>query len=334
MRKKLINACVICLIVSISQIAMGATAWAQTKHAKSSVPLLQLPADISTVGDGRLPITELYKAYTSLLKHGWKLDVVAHSKPHGTERALPIIALRSPQQGKAVWILAGIHGEEPAGPNAIAASIDAIAELGRQHAVVLMPLNNPQGYARNWRYLNMPVYSKDVEGHSVGDSAWLLDNPEKPGQPRTTVAPSAEAVAITLYVIKQARRYPPTLSIDLHEDNLLSEGYIYSQGFLGAQDPAAIAAVRILQAHGIPLKATGETRFGEPVSNGIVGPVVDDSIDELISAQKAVVDGKLQKGPGARSVLVFETPAGHMELKTRVAAHSALLRAIGKDLLP
>jgi hypothetical protein len=33
--------------------------------------------------------------------------------------ALPIIALRTPKKGKALWVISGIHGEEPAGPNAI-----------------------------------------------------------------------------------------------------------------------------------------------------------------------------------------------------------------------
>jgi hypothetical protein len=123
---------------------------------------LQLPADIPTFEDGRAPIEELCQAYTSCW--AWlAMDVIAQS--HHGQRSMPcLIALRSPHPGKAVWILAGMHGEEPAGPNAIAASIEAIAELGAKRAVVLLPLNNPHGYARNWRYLNMPVYSAEVEG--------------------------------------------------------------------------------------------------------------------------------------------------------------------------
>jgi Succinylglutamate desuccinylase / Aspartoacylase family len=283
---------------------------------------LQLPADIQTHADGRKPIEELYQAYTSLLQRGWQLD---------------IIALRSPHAGEAVWILAGIHGEEPAGPNAIAASIDAIAELGAHRAVVLMPLNNPQGYARNWRYLNMPVYSAEVEGQSVGDSSYLLvdsenPDPDKRGQARAAAASSPEAQAITQYVIAHSASYPPAYSIDLHEDNLISEGYVYSQGVLGAEDPLAKTAVRVLQENHIPLKTSGETRFGEPISNGIIGPVVDGSIDELLSAPQVVVDGQVQPGPGAHTVLVFETPAGNIDLKTRIAAHTALLHELAREL--
>jgi hypothetical protein len=60
--------------------------------------------------------------------------------------------------------------------------------------------------------------------------------------------------------------------------------------------------------------------------------VVDSSIDELMSAPQIVVDGQLQAGPGAHTVLVFETPAGNIELKTRIAAHTALLHELARDL--
>ena len=46
----------------------------------------------------------------------------------------------------------------------------------------LLPLNNPQGYVHNWRYLNMQEYSDTVAGQSVGDSEHLLTDPDKPGQ--------------------------------------------------------------------------------------------------------------------------------------------------------
>lgn len=320
------------LLLTAAGAATLNSAFAETPASGMNTADLQLPAGIQTHADGRKPIEELYQAYTSLLQRGWLLDIIAQSQPAGTDYALPIIALRSPHAGKAVWILAGIHGEEPAGPNAIAGSIDAIAALGAKRAVVLLPLNNPQGYARNWRYLNMPVYSAEVEGQSVGDSSWLLIDPDKPGHARAAAPSSPEAKAITQYVLAQSASYLPAYSIDLHEDNLISEGYVYSQGVLGAEDPLAKTAVRVLQENHIPLKAGGETRFGEPVSNGIIGPVVDGSIDELISAPQIVVDARLQAGPGAHTVLVFETPAGNIELKTRIAAHTALLHELAREL--
>lgn len=295
-------------------------------------PALKLPRGIETHADGRLPIKDLYRSYTSLLDHGWQLDVILQSEPAGTNYALPIIALRSPQPGAAVWILSGIHGEEPAGPQAIAASIRDIAELGKRQAVVLMPLNNPHGYVRNWRYLNTPTYSEEIDGHSVGDSSHLLRDAENATRARAATASSPEADAVTAYILAQLADYPPTLCIDLHEDNLINAGYVYSQGVLGANDPLAVAAVHILQNNNIPIKVDGVTRFDEPITDGIVGPVTDSSIDELMSAAEIVYEGHTLAGPAARTVLVFETPAVHTDLKTRIAAHTALLQQLSQQL--
>jgi hypothetical protein len=227
-----------------------------------------------------------------------------------------------------VWILSGIHGEETAGPNAIAASINAIAELGKHQPVVLLPLNNPHGYANNWRYLNVAVYDENIDGQSVGDSSHLLADTGQPDQARAAAASSAEADAITRYVLEMSRRYPPAISVDLHEDNLIDKGYVYSQGKLGAADPLAALAVNVLREHGVPLKMDGVTRFDEPIDSGIIGPVADSSIDELMSAGEIILDGQVQPGPGADTVLVFETPAAAIPLSQRVQAHAAFLRAL------
>jgi hypothetical protein len=288
-----------------------------------------VPAGIATyAADGRRPIDALYAAYQSLVHEGWTLDIVGDSRPAGTAAALPILALRSPSRGAAVWILAGIHGEEPAGPNAIAATIDEIAALGRRRPVVLLPLLNPHGYVRNWRYLNVPVYSESVDGQSVGDSSHLLPSPEDPGRARATAASSPEAQAITAYVLRQLDDYPPECSIDLHEDNLIDEGYVYSQGAQGAADPLAIEAVAVLTTEGVPIRMEGLTRFDEPIADGIIGPVVDSSIDELMSSATVLLDGQPAPGPAAATVLVFETPAAALPLPQRVRAHAALLRRV------
>jgi hypothetical protein len=288
---------------------------------------LPLPGGVQTFDDGRRDIVQLYHQYLQLQEAGWQLDIVAQSQPEGREYALPIIALRTPHEGKAVWVLSGIHGEETAGPNAIAASIDALEELGKKQAVVLLPLNNPHGYANNWRYLNVAVYDENIDGQSVGDSSHLL---LESGQQiaRSAAASSPEAQAITRYVVEMARRYPPATSIDLHEDNLIDEGYVYSQGKLGAADPLATLAIQVLLENGVPLKLDGVTRFDEPIENGIIGPVVDSSIDELMSASQVIIDGQVMPGPNAETVLVFETPAAAIQLPQRVRAHAAFLRAL------
>jgi hypothetical protein len=293
---------------------------------------LGIPSDISTHPDGRMAIEELYSGYLTLLDKGWELDIVTRSRPEGRSFSLPIIALRTRRTGDAAWILSGIHGEEPAGPNAIAISLDAIAALGDHRAVVLLPLNNPHGYVHNWRYLNRADYSETEEGQSVGDSSHLLPDPDDPTRPRAPGPSSPEADAITAYILAQRADYPPVASIDLHEDNLIHEGYVYSQGRFGATDPMALLAVRTLQDNGIPLKMGGETRFGEPIFSGIIGPVTDGSIDELMSADYLVVAGKQVMGPSAATVLVFETPAARATLNRRVKAHATLLERLTLEL--
>ncbi|HET7293356.1 MAG TPA: succinylglutamate desuccinylase/aspartoacylase family protein [Vicinamibacteria bacterium] len=307
---------------------MAATACAACAPA---VPALRIPAEIATHDDGRAPVGDLYRAYAALAREGWTLEIICESQPAGATRRLPIIALRSPYAGPAVWILSGIHGEEPAGPNAIAAAVADIARLGRARAVVLLPLLNPHGYARNWRYLNMAAYSEQVDGESVGDSSHLLPDAATPGRARAPAPSSPEADAVTRWILAQAKRYPPEVSIDLHEDNLIHEGYVYSQGARGAADPLAIEAVAVLRASGVPIKAEGLTRFGEPVEGGVIGPVIDSSIDELMSAATVIPD---RPGPQAATVLVFETPAAALPLPARVEAHAALLRKLTAALAP
>ena len=286
---------------------------------------LDVPPAVVTIKDGRPDIRDLYTAFAGLADRGWIIDVIVHSQPDGVATALPVIALRSPARGSATWVISGIHGEEPAGPAAIAASIEAIAEFGAQHPMVVLPLTNPHGYARNWRYLNSPVWSSDIASQSVGDSSHLLPDPADPGIARAAAASSPEADAITAYIRTMQTEYPALVSIDLHEDNLLERGYVYSQGTAGAADPMATAAVRVLLNQGIPLQLEGSTRFDETIVDGIIGPVADSSIDELMSAAQLVLDGKVVPGPAARSVLVFETPAGVLPLERRIDAHAALL---------
>jgi hypothetical protein len=292
-----------------------------------------IPTGVATHADGRPPIESLYRASIGLVGRGWTAEVIATSEPPGTSVGLPIVALRSPKKGPAVWILAGIHGEEPAGPNAVAAAIEDLAKLGEQHPVVLLPLLNPHGYARNWRYLNVAVYSETVDGHSVGDASHLLPSTEDPARPRANAPSSPEAAAITAWILRHQAEYPAVVSVDLHEDNLIHEGYVYSQGVAGTADELATSAVGVLRDSGVPIKAGGTTRFDEPIERGIIGPVTDSSIDELMSAREVIVDGERRPGPGAETVLVLETPAAALPLARRIAAQVAFLRTLATRLL-
>lgn len=301
--------------------------------AAAILTVLACLPDVATHDDGRAPIESLYRASLGLVEQGWTADVITTSAPPGTGAPLPIVALRSPKTGPAVWILAGIHGEEPAGPNAVAAAIADIARLGAHRPVVLLPLLNPHGYARNWRYLNVAVYSESVDGQSVGDSSHVLPSAEDPAQARASVPSSPEAGAITAWILQKQADYPAVISIDLHEDNLIDAGYVYSQGTAGAADELATAAVAVLRESGVPIQMDGATRFDEPIVRGIIGPVTDSSIDELMSAREVVAHGERRPGPGAQTVLVLETPAASLPLSQRVGAHASLLKRLSSRLL-
>lgn len=284
-----------------------------------------------TTNDGRLPTEALYSAFATLAQDGWIPETVTISTRR--DLALPVPCWRTPHKGRAVWILSGIHGEEPAGPNAIAEGIGFIRELGKKNPVVLLPLCNPAGYAQGWRYLNRPDWQAGVEIYSVGDCEHLLPGVAELNRQRAAIASSPEAGALAAFIVVLGRDYPPLLSVDFHEDNLLDEGYIYSQGRHGNSDKIAQQVVGVLAGAGIPIKLSGQTRFGQEITNGVCGPDNDGSVDELLAAERLIVDGSVVAGLHAETALVIETPAAAMPLEKRVAAHLAVIKKL-KDFIP
>jgi hypothetical protein len=291
---------------------------------------------VDTFRDGRAPIEEFYRKFSSLQKEGWNLEVICYSQgenySEGEARPppLPIIALSSPNPGpEAVWFLSGIHGEEPAGPMALAQNIRYIAKLGKTRPVVLFPLCNPSGYIRNWRYPNKEKYSNggSAPGFSVGDSDhYLIGDDSKARMEKPT---SKEAASLTKHVLKLAKIYNPMVSIDLHEDNLCLRGYIYSHGEKSYDEPLAREIVRVL-SYKTDIEMNGETRFHQQIKQGIVGfnpgEKQDGSIDELIASEWIMKGSRRVRGPGAETVLVIETPSKDMALGKRVEAHGEVIR--------
>ena len=274
--------------------------------------------------DGRAPIGDLYDFMDGLEQKGpWVMETVF------VDQGFPMRVLHTRRKGPALWIIAGIHGEEPAPPNALyrnADKLDALAAAGIP--VVLFPLCNPVGYSRNWRYPDVAKYSEKMPGHSLGDSDHLLS--DKDGKPRAAQATSAQAAAFTSKVLEMARDYPPALSLDMHEDNLLEKGYLYSQGRQGREDEGAKAIVERLKAQSFPILLSGKTRFDETIVGGIVSDVNDGSIDELIAAEKIWSGGAMRKGPAGRSVIVVETSAKDAVLSKRIRVHAAVLGIAGE----
>ena len=287
------------------------------------------------VADGRRSVAELMSSYETLARrHGWVEETI-YAYPD--EPALAIRAWRTPHQGDALWLLAGIHGEEPAGPNAIAAQLASLVSLARAGVpIVLIPLCNPKAYRNNWRYPNMAERDWRKGGYSVGDAESLLPDLARGTGPRAAAAPGPETLALTRQVLQWARAYPPRLVLDLHEDELSTDGgYIYSQGVMPDDSPVGAEVVRQLRAAGIPIRSGGRTRFGEPIVDGVIsrddqgGPIRDGSIDELLAADTVFVDGVKLAGPAAPTVIVVETPAfAGSKFALRVAAQGRVVRRL------
>ncbi len=282
--------------------------------------------------DGRMPLRQLEKRLASLKSGGrWKLDEV-YSYPE--DPSLKIKAWHTRGEGKALWILAGIHGEEPAGPNAIARSLKSLSALADAGVpIVLLPLCNPKAYRSNWRYPNTAERDFRKGGYSVGDAEYLLPDLSAGRSPRAARPVGPEAEALTSYVLRLSQSYPPLLVLDLHEDELSKDGgYIYSQGKDPRNSRAGAEIIRLLQASGIPIRLTGKTRFGEQVEDGMINhddqglPVRDGSIDELFASTTVFRNGAAEPGPSAPTVIVVETPAfSGSELPKRVDAQAAIL---------
>lgn len=313
-------------------VALAVGVFGAAVHAEDAAA----PSDAGYVVDGRAPLEVLAQRYAELeTKHGWTAEKV-HT--YADALGVAIKAWRTRTTGPALWVLSGIHGEEPAGPNAIARELDALAAFARSGVpVVMLPLCNPRAYRQNWRYPNTAERDwKKGGGYSVGDSEYLLPDLETGQRARAAQAPGPETLALTQFVLRLAERYPPRLVLDLHEDELSTEGgYIYSQGRRAVANPVGAEIVRLLQGAGIPLRRSGQTRFGETIVDGVIsrddqgGPIRDGSIDELLAATQVFVEGRPQPGPAADTVIVVETPAfAGARLEQRVAAHATVVRNV------
>lgn len=325
------HGCLLALGSTLPQLALAELA-APSTSAAAAAAQPSLPADYTA--DGRLPLASLMARFDTLSsQHGWTSETI-FAYPDAPSTA--IRSWRTPHEGEALWILSGIHGEEPAGPNAIARNLDSLIRLAATGVpVVVIPLANPNAYRHNWRYPNTAERDwKTGGGYSVGDAEHLLPDLAQGTAPRAAAAPGPETQALTQHVLRLAQRYPPRLVLDLHEDELSREGgYIYSQGRQADDNPAGAEIVRLLQAAGIPLRESGQTRFGETIVRGVIsrddqgGPIRDGSIDELLAASDVFVDGRKVRGPSAHTVIVVETPAfAGSQFELRVAAQGAVVQ--------
>ncbi len=292
--------------------------------------------DVKTYSkDGRASVFELNKRYDELeSKYGFKKEPVYMVDIETTKGPIEVAVYcyKSAQIGPALWLLSGVHGEEPAGPNAIALNIDFLGQLGQETPFVVFPLLNPKGYYRSYRYPD--EIRNHHKGHSVSDSEHYLPDPKDPTHPRLPSPSSEIADKVSKFVLDAITDYPPILTDDHHEDESLKRSYIYSQGSKAGGDEVAKKAISILKESGIPIQKDGFTRFGESVQEGIVvgkdgQPIKDGSIDELLgNADKIIVDDRVIEKPIARTSLVIETPVIEIPLVKRIKAHSNILKQL------
>ena len=192
--------------------------------------------------------------------------------------------------------------------------------------MVFLPLCNPKGYWRNWRYLDK---RRGEYGKSVGDAEHLLLNAAN--KPRRKLLKSPQADTLTKEVIRLSKTHPPLLTIDFHEDELINnkEHYIYSQGKDGFTDPIVKEIVRIFQKNGLKFMKHGKKWFGEHIKNGIIHGIHDGSIDELFSAEKIFLNNKIIKKPAAKSAIVVETPIKDAPIEERVKTDELIIKSFG-----
>jgi hypothetical protein len=299
--------------------------------------------DVSTYKkDGRMPITEIYRRLSRLKDSRWIKETLYCQRVDMKEnkrKSLPVLGFRTRLKGDALWLIAGIHGEEPAGPNAIAKDVRYLNKLAKRIPIVLLPLCNPSGYRRDWRYPTLKRKGKldQLEVPSVSASEHLLIN-EKTGKAQAKKPINDESEELSSYVVQHSENYPPLLVLDFHEDESAKKQYIYSQGKLKIYDPIARKIVNILKKQGFRFYEKGYTSFNEKIIKGVVSDINDGSIDELLSSEKIIVNGEIRKGPNAKSVVVIETKTIDVPLKKRVKAHSYILKssknifALAKDI--
>lgn len=277
--------------------------------------------------DGRKSIHEIYDSYGGLDERLWNCEIIYSQEffMNGRKYSIPILGFKTKRKGPALWLIAGIHGEEPAGPNVFADSIKFLNNLAKKIPIVLLPMCNPSGYTRDWRYPNERRIRRSGVGRSVGDAEHYLLDLKNSLRARLSKPSSEDAKKLTSFVLKNIKKYPPVLVLDFHEDESSTSFYIYSHGKLGAQDPVAEEIVSVLLREGFKLRMKGKTTFGEKITNGIVFGVADGSIDELLSAKKIIVNGKIKRKFRAKSTIVVETSTKNFPLLKRMLVHREIL---------
>jgi len=280
--------------------------------------------------DKRISIKEFYKSLNKLNKNLFEDEIIYFQKSDEKRKIkLPILGFKTKKSGKAIWIIAGVHGEEPAGPNALIKNISLLNNLAKSIPLVLIPLANPAGYWRDWRYPNQKRARMKWSAPSVGNMDHLVIN-DKTKKAFASKPLFDDSKYLGEYIIKNSKTRKPFLVLDLHEDESLRKLYLYSHVKNDISRKIGSEIVKILKKSGFEFYEDRKTTFDEEIKSGIVESETDGSLDDLLASKKIFTDGRISKGPSAKTVIVVETTTKGFPLKKRVHAHSLIIKQAEK----
>ncbi|MBC8127229.1 MAG: M14 family metallocarboxypeptidase [Gloeobacteraceae cyanobacterium ES-bin-144] len=210
----------------------------------------------------------------------------------------PLVAWERPSDGPRIYLSAGIHGDEPAGPLALLElmnqeffrpAIDwAICPALNPTGLAAGSRDNVQGFDLNRDYLLRNL--SEVKAHA----GWLESKPT------------------------------PTLFVSLHEDWETSGFYFYEIN-LGEDDATRAAAIIEAVRPWFPPECGPEIDGHEPRADGWIYHAAEADVPQ--GWPEAIFMAK----KGCPLSFTFETPS-HADLTSRVAAHCAAVRAACRHL--
>jgi len=201
--------------------------------------------------------------------------------------------------GDRIYLSAGIHGDEPAGPLAILRLLREGDLFAAGHDWTLCPALNPQGLRAGTRENAQGIdlnrdYQRRASAEAAAHAAWLLDRP------------------------------PPGLFLSLHEDWETTGFYFYEIN-LHDDQPARARSILAAASAAVPIEAVmkidGHTvREAGWIHHAAEADLPDEWPEAIFLAKN-----------GCPLSFTFETPSTAAALDARVAAHVAAVRAALAD---
>ena len=228
-------------------------------------------------------------------------DALSH--PTGHTEFLPVIIAQGREEGPCIWLTAGIHGPEQAGPAVIYRLISQELVDKLRGTIVAIPALNPAGL----RTMERRPYHVDDDPNRL----WPDGRPEKPLDPDKASPSSLERAYARLFVVIAASA---DYLIDYHNSSTGSISFAIRDRVLYRDDQDAdrneTEAKRLAAKLEDMLRAYGHTTVNE------------FSVDKYI-------DLKLHRSTSAAALLLAKIPAFTVELGTGHMPDWAIVSAAG-----